>query len=64
MKVVVDRELCEANFRCVAAAPEIFSMREDSELEIAETDIPVELLKRVAEAVQACPKAALTLTED
>jgi len=67
MKVIADYDLCEANAVCARLAPEIFSVDEvDGEDQMtiaADGDVPPELTDRVREAVQSCPKMALTLKE-
>jgi ferredoxin len=56
--IEVDRDLCEANARCVKIAPDIFSLDDDEELRIAEPapDTDPDL---VAKAVASCPRNAL-----
>jgi ferredoxin len=61
MKVTVDRDLCEANGLCVAAAPEVFDLIDDDVVDIPLPEPPAELESAVAEAVIACPKQALRL---
>ena len=63
MRVTVDTDLCEANAVCSGLVPEVFSLDESDELTILVSDIPPELADRVREAVQSCPKMALTLEE-
>lgn len=59
MRIDVDRNLCEANARCVTVAPTIFSLDDDEELRIAPPpdDVDPQL---VARAVASCPRNALT----
>ncbi len=65
MRVVVDRDSCESNALCMAAAPEVFEVRDDDVLYLLiEGEIPEELRAKVSEAVRVCPKQALTLVED
>jgi ferredoxin len=68
MKVTVDPIMCEANAVCVSLVPRLFSMHEDEDgedvLEIAdEGEVPAELADGVRDAVDRCPKMALTLEE-
>jgi ferredoxin len=63
MRVTVDTDLCEANGVCSALVPEVFSLDESDELTILVSEIPPELGDRVRDAVQSCPKMALTLEE-
>jgi len=61
MKVNVDFDLCESNALCMAAAPEVFEVRDDDFLYILDETPPEALRSKVEEAVRACPKAAITL---
>jgi ferredoxin len=45
----------------MAAAPEVFEVRDDDFLYILDENPPEELRGKVEEAVRACPKAAITL---
>ena len=60
-EIVVDRDECEANAVCESILPEIFSVDENDELQISNTHPPAELLDKVQEAVDMCPKRALFL---
>jgi ferredoxin len=69
MKVTVDPVACEANAVCVSLVPRLFSMHEDEDgedvLAIAnEGDVPAELADGVRDAVDRCPKMALSVTGD
>ncbi|HWE57622.1 MAG TPA: ferredoxin [Acidimicrobiales bacterium] len=64
MKVVVDFDLCESNALCMAAAPEVFEVRDDDFLYVLE-DYPDDSLKsKVEEAVKRCPKQAIKIDYD
>ena len=63
MRVEVDHGLCEANMVCEDTCPEVFRVTEDDVLEILRPEPAVELHDQVREAVDRCPKAALSLTE-
>ena len=58
MTVEVDRDLCEANGLCVAAAPEVFELDNDEELVIRQPSADAGLAKRVRVAVASCPRTA------
>lgn len=61
MKVVVDFDKCESNAVCMAAAPEVFEVRDDDYLYILD-ETPAEALRpKVEEAARSCPKAAITI---
>ena len=65
MRVEVNWDACESNALCMAAAPEVFEVRDDDFLYLLiEGEIPEELRSKVEEAVRVCPKQALTLVED
>lgn len=63
MRVVVDYTACEANAFCEAIAPETFAVDEADQLHVRgePTD---ENLDRVRRAVDACPRAALSLRSE
>ena len=59
MTIQVDPGLCEANGRCVAIAPEVFSLDDDEILQIATPGDGVDPV-RLRRAVDSCPLAALS----
>lgn len=68
MKVTVDPVACEANAVCVRLVPQVFSIYEDEEGEdalaiAAGGEVPAEHADGVREAVNRCPKMALSLEE-
>ena len=64
MRVVVDFDLCESNALCVAAAPEVFEVRDDDLLYILD-EHPAEALRaKMEQAVRVCPKQAITIVDD
>lgn len=68
MKVTVDPVACEANAVCVRLVPRLFSIHEDDEgedvLAIADNgEVPADLADAVHDAVNSCPKMALTLED-
>jgi ferredoxin len=60
-QIVVDWDECEANAVCESIAPEIFSVDENDFLNLSTENPPAELLDKVQEAVDMCPKRALML---
>jgi ferredoxin len=64
MKVVVDFDLCESNAVCMAIAPEVFEVRDDDFLYVLNENPGAELHDKVKEAVERCPKQAITLEDD
>jgi ferredoxin len=63
MRVVVDYDLCESNALCMAAAPEVFEVRDDDFMYVLQDNPPENLRAKVEEAVQRCPKQAIKLED-
>ncbi len=63
MKVVVNFDLCESNALCMAAAPEVFEVREDDFLYVLDENPGESLRGKVEEAVRACPKQAIKIED-
>jgi ferredoxin len=65
MRVEVNWDACESNALCMAAAPEVFEVRDDDFLYLLiEGEIPQELRAKVEEAIRVCPKQALKLVDE
>ncbi len=64
MRVVVDRNLCESNARCMAAAPEVFLVEDDEEVRVLQERPPEELRAAVELAVARCPRGAIRIVEE
>ena len=62
-KVVVDFDLCESNAICMGIAPEVFEVRDDDFLYVLQEHPGEELRAKVEEAVQRCPKQAISIAE-
>jgi ferredoxin len=63
VRVIVDFDLCESNALCMAAAPEVFEVREDDFLYVLQESPPEELRAKVEEAIERCPKHAISLED-
>ena len=63
MKVVVNWSLCDGNGNCAAAAPEIFSLNDDDELELLTEEVSAALLGKAQAAIRSCPKNAFALED-
>jgi ferredoxin len=63
MKVVVNWALCDGNGNCAAAAPEIFALDADDNLQLLQETVGDDLRAKVETAVRSCPKNALSLQE-
>lgn len=64
MRVVVDYDRCESNAICMQVAPEVFEVRDDDFLYVLNETPGEELRAKVEEAVQRCPKQALSIAAD
>jgi len=63
MRIVVDFDLCESNALCMAAAPEVFEVRDDDFLYVLDEMPSEELRAKVEQAVRVCPKQAIRIVE-
>lgn len=63
MKIKVDFDLCESNGLCEAMAPDNFELDDDDFLEVLDENVTDQNETQVRQAVSACPKAAISLTE-
>jgi ferredoxin len=63
MRVIVDLQRCEANALCMGVAPDVFELNED-ELILLQEHPDESRRAAVAEAIQLCPRQAITLEED
>jgi ferredoxin len=63
MRVGVDRGLCEANEVCVGFAPAVFELDDDEQLVLKQSEVRKSEIERVSQAVAACPRKALFITE-
>lgn len=62
MKIHVDHELCEANAICMRHCEEVFRIEEDDTLTLLVEDVPKRWEAAVKQAVDRCPRQALSLT--
>ncbi len=63
MRVVVDFDLCESNALCMAAAPEVFEVRDDDLLYVLDENPAETLREKVEAAVRTCPKHAIAIED-
>ena len=64
MRLHLDTSLCEAHGQCVLVAPGLFALDDDDEVATVLDEHPgPERLGQARAAVQACPVAAISLTE-
>lgn len=64
VRVVVDYDLCESNAVCMQVLPEVFEVRDDDFLYLLDETPPDELRPRLEQAVQRCPKQAISIADD
>lgn len=63
MDVRVDPAICEANGRCAAVVPEMFSLDDDEILHISDPPAGIDQA-RIERAVASCPLSALSIRPD
>lgn len=61
MKVVVDWDLCEGHGQCEYAAPDVFTINDDGDLEVLNETPGEDQRKDVEQAVRRCPVRALSI---
>ena len=63
VRIVVDRDRCEGNARCVEMAPTVFRTDEQDQLHVLIELPPPELSAAVEAAVARCPRQALSVID-
>ncbi|ASR02064.1 ferredoxin [Gordonia rubripertincta] len=61
MKVLVDWNLCEGHGQCEYAAPDVFTIDDDGDLEVLDETPDESQRKAVEQAVRRCPVRALAI---
>lgn len=64
MKIIVDFDKCDSNALCVAAAPQLFEVKDDNFLYILDEIPPGDQRAALEEAVRNCPTGAISIEED
>jgi ferredoxin len=64
MRIVHDKERCAAHGQCVGVAPELFKFADDGSLVVIDPHPPEQLREAAQDAVDICPKRALSIVED
>ncbi len=64
MKVVHNAQLCEAHGVCTAVDPARFELDDNDELTVHEAEVSEADLPTVRDAVDSCPRQALSLAAD
>ena len=63
MKVLVDRDRCEGNAKCVALAPAVFTVDDSDQVQMLIAAPGEEHRKAVEAAVARCPRQALMIED-
>jgi ferredoxin len=63
MKIVHDTQLCESHGICTAVDPDRFELDDNDDLIVHETEVSEADLATVRNAVDSCPRQALSLHE-
>ena len=63
MKVIVDWDLCESHGQCEFAAPDVFTIDDDGDLEVLVENPPQSQRSSVEQAVRRCPTRALSVED-
>ncbi|WP_439031271.1 ferredoxin [Gordonia terrae] len=63
MKIHVDWDLCEGHGQCEYAAPDVFTIDDDGELEVLDETPGEDQRKQVEHAVRRCPVRALSVED-
>jgi len=63
MRIVVDFDKCKSNALCMAAAPEVFEVRDDGYLYVLQEEPPAAQRAQVEEAVRVCPTQAISIAD-
>lgn len=63
MRVVVDLGKCDLHGLCMDAAPEVFQIGDDGQLQVLIETPPDSLRAKVDKAVRECPTGAISIEE-
>jgi ferredoxin len=63
MRIIVNQELCEGNAECMKAAPAVFRVNQEDQVELLLAEPPEALRPAVELAVRRCPRRALALVD-
>jgi ferredoxin len=62
MKVTVDADRCQGHARCWEICPEVFSLNEEGNAEVAVPEVPTSLETQVEKAAANCPERAISIS--
>ena len=60
-RVIADYDRCKSHGRCMAAAPDVFEVRDDGYMYILQAEVDESLRAACEDAVDSCPEQALTI---
>jgi ferredoxin len=63
MRILINRSLCDGNGLCAKEAPSLLALDENDSPQLLRESFAEEQLASARRAVNACPKAALSLIE-
>jgi ferredoxin len=63
MRIIVDRARCASHGQCEYAAPTVFSINDDGDLEVLDATPSESQRQTVDQAVRRCPSSALSLED-
>ena len=63
MRVIVDYDICASTGSCMQICPEVFEVRNDGFLYVLQEEPPDSLRKKVEQAADMCPTAAITVSD-
>ena len=64
LKIIVDWDLCESNFQCNEACPDLFQIDEaNDELVVTFEEVPEHVVAEARAAEMRCPRGAIRLVE-
>jgi ferredoxin len=61
MKIVVDFDKCKSNAVCMAAAPDLFEVRDDNFLYVLQEEPGEDQRPALEEAIRTCPTGAISV---
>lgn len=64
MKIQIDWDFCQGHAVCEGEAPEVFSVDDDGQLTVLQTEPSEELREAVEAAATYCPTQAIRIVEE
>ena len=63
MKIFLDQNRCEGHGLCEQAAPEVYRLDDDGELDVLQDEVRGQLAAAAQAGARVCPVAALSVQE-